>query len=173
MKTALYARVSKGQDQNPENQVRALRQWAKDTGQDGVRLFVDELSSRDRRPQKEEVLRLARLGLVKTIAFVSLDRWGRSMEELVHEMGWMPDAGITLISLREGLKFDGAAGRLHAHILAAFAAFERDRIRERTIAGLERVRAQGKKRIGRHPKGCRCDLHRGPVRRGGVSRLPR
>lgn len=151
MKAALYARISKAGDQTPENQLQALQAWAKGSGAEIVGTFVDEQSSRDRRPQKEEVLRLARLGLVDTIAFVSLDRWGRNVDELVREMTWMPEHGITLISLREGLRFGDAEGRLLAHILAAFAAFERDRIRDRTIAGLARAKAQGV-RLGRPRK---------------------
>src|SRR5437879_5964650 len=99
MRAALYSRVSKGSEQNPQNQMLLLKKWAKDSGAKVVGTFVDRLSSRDRRPQKEEILRLARLGTIDTIAFVSLDRWGRSMEELVHEMSWMPEQGISLVSL--------------------------------------------------------------------------
>ena len=62
MRAALYARVSKSGDQTPENQLMALRDWAKGSGADIRWTFIDEESSRDRRPQKEEVLRLARLG---------------------------------------------------------------------------------------------------------------
>ncbi len=56
-----------------------------------------------------------------------------------------------MISLKEGLDFSSAAGRLMAHVLAALADFERERIRERTMLGLARARAQGK-RLGRPPK---------------------
>ena len=151
MKVALYARVSKAVDQTPENQLIELRRWAQSSGAIVVGEFVDELSSRDTRPSKEEVKRLAFLKEIDAIVFVALDRWGRSIEELVFEMKQFSDRGVALISLKEGLNFDTAAGKLYAHLLAAFANFERERIRERTIAGLARVRAQGK-HIGR-PKG--------------------
>lgn len=73
------------------------------------------------------------------------------MSELVLEIDEMLTRHVTLVSIKEGLRFDGAAGKLHAHILAAFAAFERERIREQTLWGLARARAQGK-RLGRPPK---------------------
>jgi DNA invertase Pin-like site-specific DNA recombinase len=166
MRVALYARVSKAEDQDPENQLLPLREWAARKGDvEVVGEYVDTASSRDTRPRKEEVLRLARLGLLDAVAFVSLDRWGRTMAELVHELTELPDRGVALISLKEGLNFDSAAGRLYAHLLAAFADFERERIRERTIAGLHRAKRRGKIR-GRHPAGCGCGLsgHRGPVK---------
>lgn len=166
---ALYARISKAGDQTPENQLLVLRKYAQETGLKVYGEFVDEISSRDTRPQKEEVLKLARLGVVDTIAFVSLDRWGRNLAELVNEMQELPARGVRLISLREGLNFDSAAGRLYAAILAAFAGFERDINHERTVAGLERARAQGK-RLGRHPHDCDCPKHKpGNALQGGFA----
>lgn len=169
MTVALYARISKVGDQTPENQLRVLREYAAEAHLEVRGEYVDEISSRDTRPQKEEVLRLARLGLLDGIVFVSLDRWGRSVEELVAEMRELPEKGVRLVSLKEGLNFDNAAGRLYSVILAAFAAFERDRIQERTLAGLARAKAQGK-RLGRHPADCSCPKHRGHVIQGGFPR---
>ena len=151
MKVVLYARVSKALDQNPENQLIALRQWAEQAGHEVEGEYVDAISSKDTRPQKEEVLRKLRLGLVDGVAFHALDRWGRTMSELVLEMEEFTNSGKHLFSLAEGLDLSTAAGRLYANIQAAMANFERDRIRERTLLGLARVRAQGKK-LGRPRK---------------------
>lgn len=151
LRVALYARVSKAIDQTPENQLMQLRVWAKNSGAVIVGEFVDELSSRDTRPQKEEVLKLLRTKQINGVVFVALDRWGRSMPELVNEFEEAVRNDWTLISLKEGIALDTAAGRMMANVLGAFASFERDRIRERTIAGLARVRAQGKK-LGRPRK---------------------
>lgn len=151
MKVALYARVSKALAQNPENQLLELRKWA---GASGVMVegeYVDEISSKDTRPQKELVLRKLRLNEIDGVAFVALDRWGRTMSELVLELEEFSKAGKTLISLKEGMDLSTAAGRLMANILACMANFERDRIRERVMLGLARVRAQGK-HIGRPKK---------------------
>ena len=148
MRVALYARVSKAIEQNPENQLIELRRWAATAGHEVIGEFIDEVSSRDTRPQKELVLRKLRLSECDGVAFVALDRWGRNMTELVMELEEFSKSNKALISLKEGLDLSSAAGRLMANVLAAMANFERDRIRERTMMGLARARAQGKK-LGR------------------------
>jgi len=159
MRIALYARVSKALEQNPENQLIELRKWATAAGHTVVGEFVDEISSKDTRPSKEAVLRMMRLGEVDGVAFWSLDRWGRNMTELVLELEEFSKSGKALISLKEGLDLSNAAGRLMANVLAAMANYERDRIRERTLLGLARARAWGKK-LGRPPK-----------KQGGITKL--
>ncbi len=149
MRVALYARVSKGFYQNPENQLLELRRWAQQAGVEVEGEYVDQISSRDTRPQKEAILKKLRLGVIEGVAFYALDRWGRDMAELINDFNEARLRGWQLISLKEGLRFDTAAGMLYANILAAFANFER----ERTYAGLARARAQGKK-LGR-PKGAK------------------
>ena len=101
--------------------------------------------------EKEKVLKMLRLGEIDGVAFYALDRWGRTMSELVLELEEFSKSGKALISLKEGLDLSNAAGRLMANVLAAMANFERDRIRERTILGLARAKAQGKK-LGRPRK---------------------
>ncbi|MEM0106869.1 MAG: recombinase family protein [Candidatus Micrarchaeaceae archaeon] len=151
MKVALYARVSKALEQNPENQLIELRAWAKRAGVEVEGEYVDEISSKDTRPNKELVLKKLRLGEIDGVAFVALDRWGRTMSELVLELEEFSRTGKSLISLKEGIDLSTAAGRLMANVLAAMANFERDRIRERTMLGLARAKAQGK-RLGRPRK---------------------
>jgi putative DNA-invertase from lambdoid prophage Rac len=148
MKVALYARVSKALEQNPENQLIELRRWAVASGNVVVGEFVDEISSRDTRPQKEIVLGKMRLGEIDGVAFWSLDRWGRTMSELVLELEEFSKSGKVMVALKEQIDLSTAAGRMIANVLAAMAAFERDRIRERTLLGLARAKAQGKK-LGR------------------------
>ena len=88
MRIALYARISKALDQNPDNQFEPLLSWIKNTNHTQVKdkthklgIFVDEISSKDTRPKKEEVLRLIRLGESDGVAFTVLDRWGRTTSE--------------------------------------------------------------------------------------------
>ena len=151
MRVALYARVSKALQQNPENQLLDLRRWAASSGHEVEGEYVDEVRSKDTRPQKEAVLKKLRLGELQGVAFYALDRWGRSMSELVLELEEFSKAGISLFSMKEGLDLSTAAGRLMANVLSAMANFERDRIAERTRLGLARTRAQGK-RLGRPRK---------------------
>jgi DNA invertase Pin-like site-specific DNA recombinase len=143
---ALYARVSMAERQDPENQLIELRRWAAAAGHTIAGEYVDEVSSRDTRPKKEELLRMLRVGELDGVVFVALDRWGRSTQELISEMDEFSKSGKTLISLKEGLDFSTASGRMMAQMFAVFANFERDRIRERVMAGLARARSQG--RIG-------------------------
>lgn len=152
MRIALYARVSKALEQNPENQLIELRRWANSAGHEVIGEFVDEVSSKDTRPQKEIVLKKLRLGEIQGVGFYALDRWGRTMSELVLEFEEFSKSGVSMFSMKEGLDLSTAAGRLMVNVLAAMANFERDRIRERTLLGLARVRAQGK-HIGRPKKG--------------------
>jgi DNA invertase Pin-like site-specific DNA recombinase len=151
MRIAIYARVSKALEQNPENQLIALRSWAKAAGHIVEGEYLDEISSKDTRPQKEMVLRKLRLSEIDGVAFYALDRWGRSASELVFELEEFSKSGKSIISLKEGIDLSTAAGRMFANILAVMANFERDRIRERTLLGLARAKAQGK-RLGRPRK---------------------
>lgn len=157
MKIALYARVSKALDQNPENQLLELRRWAKAAEHQVIGEYVDEVSSKDTRPKKEEVLALIRRNEIDGVAFVALDRWGRTMSELVLELEEFANSKKIIMSLKEGLDLSTAAGRMFANILAAMANFERERIRERTLLGLARAKSWGKIG-GRHPKNCGCGL---------------
>ena len=152
LRVCLYARISKALDQNVENQYQPLLDWVKASGNEQVKdsthplgVFVDEISSRDTRPKKEEILGLMRLGTADGVCFVALDRWGRSMSELVLELEEFSKTGKSMISLKEQIDLSTAAGRLMANVLACMANFERDRIRERTLLGLARARAQGKR----------------------------
>jgi DNA invertase Pin-like site-specific DNA recombinase len=151
MKVALYARISKALDQTPENQLLELRKVAvaKEYIVDGE--YVDEISSRDTRPQKEEVLRKIRLGLLDGVVFWDFSRWGRTMSELALDIEEFYESKKVMVSLKEGFDLSTPSGRLVARCLAAFANFERDMNHERTMLGLARARAQGK-RLGRPPK---------------------
>lgn len=153
MKVLLYARVSLALRQTPENQLIELRRWAEAYDHEVVAELVDETSSKDTRPEKERALKMLRTGKAQGVAFWTLDRWGRTMGELVLEMEEFADLGITMFSMKEGIDLSTSAGRLMGNILAAMANFERDRIKERTNLGLARARAQGKK-LGR-PKKCK------------------
>jgi DNA invertase Pin-like site-specific DNA recombinase len=163
MRICLYARVSKALDQKPENQYQPLLDWIAAAKHEQVKdqtnaingIFIDTTSSKDLRPKKEEVLKLIRLGVADGVAFVALDRWGRTMSELILELEEFSKDGKAIISLKEGLDLSSAAGRFMANILASFANFERDKIKERTMMGLVRARNTGRI-LGRHPVNCGC-----------------
>jgi DNA invertase Pin-like site-specific DNA recombinase len=73
-----------------------------------------------------------------------LDRFGRSLADLVVTLQELRDLGIIFVSLTEALDFSTPSGRAMAGMLSTFAEFERDIIRERVKAGIVNARAQGK-----------------------------
>lgn len=141
---ALYARVSKGSDQTVDNQLFALRNWAKANPQFQVEgEYVDEISSRKTRPQKELVMEKLRKGEIKGVVFVRIDRWGRSTSELAFFFEEAMARNWTVISLKGEIDLSSPSGRLLAGISSVFAQFERDLIRERTKEGLMERKARG------------------------------
>jgi DNA invertase Pin-like site-specific DNA recombinase len=73
-----------------------------------------------------------------------LDRWGRSLLDLIGTLNELHSAGIGFVSLNEALDLTSAAGRTLAGMLAVFAEFERDILRDRVKAGIAHARAQGR-----------------------------
>lgn len=163
MKYAIYCRVS-GRDQHPENQRIELEEYAKRMGYE-YEVFEEKESTRNTRPIKEALLRRLRQKEFAGVIVVKLDRWARSISELILEAKDLFIAkDISFLSLRDNIDLSTSSGRLMFHIFSAFAEFERDLIRERTMAGLERAKKEGK-RLGR-PKG-RKDNPDKPRRKSG------
>ena len=149
MRVAIYARVSRD-DQTTLNQTRVLTEYAESQGWE-YDVFQETESTRNTRPVKAKVLGLLRQGKYDTLLIMKLDRWARSLTELILEIHEIVNKGINVMSYTEHIDLSTPTGRLQFHIIGAFTEFERDLIRERTMAGIERARSQGK-RIGRPPK---------------------
>lgn len=137
-----YARVSTA-DQNPRLQVEALETA-------GCRRIFTETASgaRSDRPELRAALEYARPDDVLVIW--RLDRLGRSVSHLVATVNELNDMHVGLRSLTEAIDTTTAGGRLTFHLFAAIAEFERELIRERTLAGLAAARASGRK-VGKQP----------------------
>ena len=115
-------------------------------------LNVEVESSRKTRPVKQDLLKKLRNGEYDSVVVYKLDRWARSSTELILEVQELIDKKIGFLSVSDNLDFNSSMGKLHFHILSAFAEFERNLISERTKEGLARVKMQGIKKLGR-PKG--------------------
>lgn len=153
MRTALYARVStsdKGQD--PEMQLRELREHCKRRGWEVVGEYVDVgvSGSQDSRPELNKLVADAHRRKLDAVLVWKLDRFGRSLKHLVNALAEFESLGIAFISLKESLDLTTPAGRLMFGIISAMAEFERDLIRERVRAGIANRRAKGL-RVGRKP----------------------
>jgi DNA invertase Pin-like site-specific DNA recombinase len=143
MKVALYIRVSR-EDLNPENQKLELEAYAKQRGWE-YEIYEEKESTRKTRPVKQEVFSKAWKRQVDGIIILKLDRWARSLQELINDLSQLQQSKVMFMSLKENLILDeDPRNMLMIHMLGAFAEFERAMIRERTMAGLARARAEGK-----------------------------
>ena len=132
-----YVRTSK-KDQNPEIQRRDLEAFGCE------RFFEEQISSRkEDRPELRAAIDYCREG--DELVVWKLDRFGRSLQELIELVGNLKERGVEFVSLRESLDTTTPGGKLVFHVFGAVAEFERDLILERTMAGLEAARARGRK----------------------------
>jgi len=148
MKAAIYTRTSTT-DQNTENQAIELRRYVEARGWTAVE-YVDRgvSGAKDRRPALDELLRDARRRRFDVLLCWRLDRLGRNLKHLLTLLEDLNAIGVAFVSLGESIDTSTPSGRLQLHVLGALAQFERERIRERVLAGLARVRASGR-RLGR------------------------
>ena len=153
-RVALYLRVSTGDGQTIENQRQALDEMAARAGWQVVEVYADEgisgTKGRERRPAFDRMLKAALRRKFDMIAAWSVDRLGRSLQDLVAFLSELKAAGVDLFLHQQALDTSSPSGRALFQMLGVFAEFEAAMIRERTLAGLARARAQGK-RLGRPP----------------------
>jgi putative DNA-invertase from lambdoid prophage Rac len=144
MQTAIYARVSTHDQQTLPMQLDAMREYVKKRDWT-LAVEVEEIGSGAKnRPKRDELLKLARQRKIDVIIVWRLDRWGRSVSDLIGTIRELTDIGVSFISLTEALDLTTSAGKAMAGMLAVFAEFERDILRERVKAGIAHARLNGK-----------------------------
>jgi DNA invertase Pin-like site-specific DNA recombinase len=153
VRAALYARCStldKGQD--PELQIAPLRDYCKSRGFSIQGEYVDNgiSGTKDRRPELDRLLDDTRKRRIDLIIVWKLDRFGRSLKQLVMTLEELSSLGVGFISYQDSIDLTTPQGRLMFHIIGAMAEFERELIAERVKAGIENARRKGK-RLGRRP----------------------
>ena len=132
-----YARVSTG-DQSLSLQIDALE------GAGCERIFKDQVSGSIKdRPSLEQALHFAREG--DTLVIWRLDRLSRSLRDLIDAVTHLESRNVQLKSLHESIDTSSSSGKLVFHLFGALAEFERNLIKERTLAGLQAARARGRK----------------------------
>jgi len=148
LRAGLYARVSTNDQQTLAMQSRAMREYAARRGWT-IALQVREVNSgAARRELREKLLDAARRRDIDVVLVWRLDRWGRSVADLVSTLQELEHLGVGFVSLTEALDLTTPSGRAMAGLLAVFAQFEREILRERVRAGLAHARQNGK-RLGR------------------------
>jgi len=152
-RAAIYARVStRNGHQDPETQLLALRQVAERAGWPVVEEYIDHgisgAKGRDQRPAFDRLLKDATRRKFDVIMAWSVDRLGRSLQDLVGFLGEVHAQGVDLYLDRQGVDTTTPGGRALFQMMGVFAEFERAMIRERVCAGLDKARAKGK-RLGR------------------------
>ena len=110
-----------------------------------VRRSRRESGAKDRRPALDRLLADARRRRFDVLVCWRLDRLGRNLKHLITLLDELQALGVAFVSLAEGIDATTPAGKLQMHILGAIAEFERERIRERVLAGLQRARREGKR----------------------------
>lgn len=144
MHVALYARVSTHDQQTLSLQLKAMRDYTKKRGWKVTHEIQEVGSGAKTRPKREELLREARRRKIDAIIVWRLDRWGRSVSDLIGTIRELTDTGVGFVSLNEAFDLTTPAGKALSGMLAVFAEFERDILRERVKAGIAHSRANGK-----------------------------
>ena len=146
-KVAIYTRVST-LDQNVSNQLLELRDHCSKMGWEIVKEYSDEgLSgtlSREKRPALNALIKDAYRKRFDSVVCWDISRIGRSMKELVLFLSDMKDKGVGICSVRQGFDTSTSMGEIMYQFVGILSSWEREMIRERTLAGLERAKSEGK-----------------------------
>jgi len=150
-KIAIYARVSTD-EQTVDNQLRDLREVAARNGWEIVHEYIDKgisgAKGRDKRPQFDKLIKDAISRRFDLIACWSVDRLGRSLRDLVDFLAEIHAKKVGLYLHQQGIDTSTPGGKALFQMAGVFAEFERSMMVERTKAGLQRARVQGKQ-LGR------------------------
>ncbi len=144
MKVGLYTRVSTNEQHILPMQMDALKQYV-ERRQWQITLTVEDVTSgSSERPQRERLLKAAKKHEIDIILVWRLDRWGRSVADLVGSLHELNQLGIGFISITEALDLTTLTGRAMAGLLAIFAEFEHDLLREHVKAGIAHAKKLSK-----------------------------
>ena len=150
MRAVIYARVSTHDQNTIPMQVKKCREYAKARNWIVSHVMKDIASGAKQKPQRDDILKLARKREIDIVIVWKLDRWGRSTSDVVGTLEELRELNVKFVSITEALDFSTAMGRAMSGLLSVFAEFERELIRERVKAGLDQARSKGI-RLGRPP----------------------
>ena len=147
MKVALYVRVSTN-EQTTENQVRELTAWAERAGHEIVAIYDDNgvsgAKGREHRGEFDKLLKSAVRREFELVAAWSVDRLGRSLQDLIGFLQELHGSGVDLYLHQQALDTTTPGGKAMFQMMGVFAEFERSMISERVKSGLARAKSNGK-----------------------------
>jgi putative DNA-invertase from lambdoid prophage Rac len=125
-------------------QIAALREYAERRGWEIVVVMEEVGSGAEKRPKLQELIDLAKRGKIHVVLVWRLDRWGRSLHDVVISLQELAEAGASFVSITEALDLTTPMGKAMTGMIAVFAEFERAILRERVLAGMAAAKKQGK-----------------------------
>ena len=143
-RAGLYARVSTHDQQTLSLQIRAMREYAAKRGWEIAVQIKEVGSGAAERELREKLMAAARRREIDAVVVWRLDRWGRSLADLVITLKELAKLSVGFVSLTEALDLTTPTGRAMAGLLSVFAQFENEILRERIRAGIAEARLQGK-----------------------------
>lgn len=154
-------------------QVRAMQEYARKRKWRVAMTVNETASGAGERRGRAEILSAARKREIDLIVVWKLDRWGRSLADLVTTLEELTHLGVGFVSITETLDFTTPAGKALVGMLSVFAAFERDILRERIRAGIAEARKHGRPHgrpltVGLREKEIR-QLHRHGLSRSAIA----
>jgi len=153
MEAAVYARVSTHNGQDPEMQLRELREYCQRRGWELAGEYIDAgvSGARDSRPELNRLMADAHRRKFDAVVVWKFDRFARSVSHLLRALETFRSLGIEFVSLSEQVDTSTPTGKMMFTVLGAVAELERSLIAERVRAGLRNARAKGR-RLGRPRK---------------------
>lgn len=143
MRVGLYARISTQEQQTLKLQTEAMLDYVERRGWSAAFQIEDIGSGAEEREGRETLMKAARQRQLDVILVWKLDRWGRSLGDLVTTLDELNELNVGFVSLTEALDLTTKTGRAMAGLLAVFAEFERELLRERVKAGIAKSRSKG------------------------------
>jgi putative DNA-invertase from lambdoid prophage Rac len=144
LRVGLYARVSTHDQQTLPLQMRAMQEYAARRGWTVAAQIKEVGSGAAERELREKLMAAARRREIDIVLVWRLDRWGRSLVDLVVTLKELAELDVGFVSLTEALDLTTPTGRAMAGLLSVFAEFEHEILRERIRAGIAEARLQGK-----------------------------
>ena len=144
IRVGLYARVSTQDQQTLPMQNKAMREYASRRDWTIAMQIKEVGSGASQRELREKLIEAARRREIDVVLVWRLDRWGRSVTDLLATLQELEHLGVGFVSLTEALDMTTPGGRALAGMLAVFAEFERDILRDRVKAGIAQARKEGR-----------------------------